>query len=102
MATEAGRIGSEASVRASVLLEARVLRKTYGSGASAITVLNSVDLALQSGEMVAIVGPNGSGKSTLARLLAGRPPTTGEVVRRGPTGLGVPRGTAIVFQRPEL
>ena len=30
-----------------------------------------------------IVGPNGSGKSTLARVLAGRRPTSGEVVRPG-------------------
>jgi lipoprotein-releasing system ATP-binding protein len=51
-------------------LEARSLRKVYGSGATAITILDGIDLALTPGEMVAIVGPSGSGKSTFLHLLA--------------------------------
>ena len=69
---------------------------------AAADALRDVSIAVDARELVAIVGPNGSGKSTLARVLAGRPPTAGEVVRPGPTGLGQPGGTAIVFQRPEL
>ena len=67
-----------------------------------VDALREVSVSVGVGELVAVVGPNGSGKSTLARLLAGRRPTTGEVVRPGSTGLGRPGGTAIVFQRPEL
>lgn len=37
------------------------------------TILNGIDLTINSGEVVAIMGPNGSGKSTLAYALAGHP-----------------------------
>jgi Fe-S cluster assembly ATP-binding protein len=50
------------------------------------TILNGLDLAVNAGEVHAIMGPNGSGKSTLAYLLAGRAdyvPTAGEVLFDG-------------------
>ncbi len=36
-------------------------------------ILSGVDLAVRSGEVIAVMGPNGSGKSTLASVIAGRP-----------------------------
>ena len=35
------------------------------------TLIDGIDLQVNSGEMIAIVGPNGAGKSTLLRLLSG-------------------------------
>jgi Fe-S cluster assembly ATP-binding protein len=49
-------------------------------------ILKGLDLAVNAGEVHAIMGPNGSGKSTLAYVLAGKKdytPTAGEVLFNG-------------------
>ena len=63
-----------------IVLEARGLKKTYGSGDRLISVLQDANLSLREGEMVAIVAPSGAGKSTLLHLLAALDtPTSGTV-----------------------
>src|SRR5207245_7064947 len=63
-----------------VVLEARGLKKIYGSGEKSISVLADAKLILRQGEMVAIVAPSGAGKSTLLHLLAALDtPTSGTV-----------------------
>ncbi len=50
-------------------LEIKSISKTFGSGRR--HAVDKVDLAISTGEIVALVGESGSGKTTLLRLIAG-------------------------------
>src|SRR5579863_3073217 len=68
------------ATHAGALIETRDLRKTYGSGATEITVLSGVNVSVEPGELIAVVGPSGAGKSTFLHLLAALDtPTSGTV-----------------------
>lgn len=51
------------------LLEARGIRKVFGTGAGEITVLKGVDVDLLPGELTLLMGPSGSGKTTLLSII---------------------------------
>ena len=72
-------------------------------------ILRGLDLAVDAGEVHAVMGPNGSGKSTLAQVLAGNPSyqvTAGEVLYQGKNLLEMPaekrarEGLFLAFQYP--
>jgi len=104
---EAPRPGADGPVLSSApgLIEIEGVWFEYGRGRPAV---RDVDLAIRSGERVALLGPNGSGKSTLLRIAAGLLRPTGGTVRIGglePTRMSARRlGTlaGFVFQDPEL
>ena len=89
------------------------VRFSYDGGDS--WVLNTIDLAINTGERVCVVGANGSGKSTLARLIAGlAAPDDGTVTllghqvfdaansgARGEAYREARRDIGLVFQHPE-
>ena len=83
-------------------VELRGLRKAFGG----VGAVDGVDLAVRSGEFVALLGPSGCGKTTTLRLVAGfLPPDGGEILVDGRVlstpGRVVPperRGMAMIFQ----
>jgi NitT/TauT family transport system ATP-binding protein len=68
-------------------------------GKSEFTVLDNIDLTINSGEVVALLGRSGSGKSTLLRIMAGLIPATGgEILSSGEPLHGPNPDVAMVFQ----
>jgi Fe-S cluster assembly ATP-binding protein len=72
-------------------------------------ILNGLDLAVEKGQIAAIMGPNGSGKSTLAHVLAGKDAyevTEGQVLFNGEDLLALSpderaaKGVFLAFQYP--
>jgi Fe-S cluster assembly ATP-binding protein len=87
------------------LLEVRNLQVEVGG----TQILNGLDLAVNTGEVHAIMGPNGGGKSTLSYVLAGKPGyevTAGDVLLEGQSMLEMraderaAKGLFLAFQYP--
>jgi ABC-type branched-subunit amino acid transport system ATPase component len=87
------------------LLELREVTKTFGG----LTVVSSLDVAVEEGEIVSLIGPNGAGKTTVFNLITGiYRPDDGDILLDGDTlvGLSPPaitnRGIARTFQTLRL
>lgn len=66
------------------IIRAEGLKRTYGRGSGAVTVLKGVDLAIPEGRLIALKGRSGSGKTTLINLLGGLDlPTEGSLTFDG-------------------
>ena len=56
-------------MKAPLLIDFDRVWKSYGEGEARVHALAGVDLAIRSGEFVAIMGPSGSGKSTAMNII---------------------------------
>jgi lipopolysaccharide export system ATP-binding protein len=86
-------------------LEARGLRKSFQQR----TVVNGIDLAVSSGEVIGLLGPNGAGKTTTFYMVVGLcRPDSGQVMLDGqaitdlPMFLRARRGISYLPQEPSV
>ena len=87
----------------SEILRARELAKTYDSNGATVLALRGVDIAVEQGELVAVMGPSGCGKSTLLNLLGGLDrPTAGEVFLGGERIDNLSEGERAVIRRRQV
>ena len=85
-------------------IELRDVAVSFPAGrAGRLVALDGVDLAVEPGQLVALIGPNGSGKSTLLRVIGGLlAPDRGEALLAGRPINGPDAKVGLVFQEPRL
>lgn len=84
-------------------LKLTAVSKAFSTPQGDLPVLDTVNLAIQPSEFLAVLGPSGCGKSTLLRLIAGLDrPTTGTVQLGDQVVTEVDPRCAVVFQEPRL
>ena len=77
--------------------------KIYDAGPSAVHALREVDLAVERGELVAVMGPSGSGKSTLLTIAGSlERPSSGRVLIDGVDLATVSRSERAMLRRRSL
>jgi len=77
--------------------------KIYDSGPNAVHALREVDLAVERGELVAVMGPSGSGKSTLLTIAGSlEQPTRGQVLVDGVDLATVSRSERAMLRRRSI
>ena len=82
------------------MLQLQSVGKTYPNG---VRALESVNVEVKPGELLAIVGGSGCGKSTLLRAVSGLDtPSHGRVVLDGVTIAAPQEKIGIIFQEPRL
>lgn len=85
------------------IVEAKQLKKVYGTKGNVFTALKDIDLTIAQGEFVGIMGPSGSGKTTLLNMLATiDQPTSGEIIVDGISLMKMKEAELANFRRDKL
>ncbi|MGK2349831.1 ABC transporter ATP-binding protein [Actinomyces sp. W5033] len=85
------------------VIEARDLRRVYGTGEARVNALDGVSLTVPRGQFLAVMGASGSGKSTLLHCLAGLDwPTSGHVLIAGRDLAGMKDKELTAVRREQL
>lgn len=85
------------------ILQTKNLRKTYGTGDTAVHALDGVSLQVEKGTFAAVIGTSGSGKSTLLHMLGGLDrPTSGNVIVDGKDIFSLKDEELTIFRRRKI
>jgi len=87
----------------SIAVDIRGVSHEFDLVGSRLPVLESINLYVAAGELVALLGPSGCGKSTLLRLVSGLEQPSSGVITADGTPIDRPdRSRILVFQDPTL
>lgn len=85
------------------IVDAKRVKKVYGSKGNVFSALDEVDLTVNQGEFVGIMGPSGAGKSTLLNILATiDEATSGDVSIDGTSIINMNEEQLSAFRRDKL
>jgi lipoprotein-releasing system ATP-binding protein len=87
----------------SEILRLENITRRYKEGEGQLEVFSELSLAINAGEIVALVGPSGAGKSSLLHI-AGllEAPTSGEIIIEGTATIGLPDSERTAIRRDRM
>ncbi|MFT2018610.1 ABC transporter ATP-binding protein [Streptomyces sp. 796.1] len=94
---------SEQTLQRTDMVQVRDLRRTYGSGPSAVHALRGISFDVPRGELVALKGRSGSGKTTLLNLIGGLDtPDDGQITVDGTEVVGLGESGLLQLRRDRI